>query len=323
MGYSYREDNSPKMCFNAAKSWQIGWYKNRHEIVNRLNPSYIGELTSIVDDLGSNGPPMIIKLENQSGGKDYYINFNLKASFNAGTKKGGDQVLVIEAGSGYAESELKAKLNENEEYEIDNFFVEVLSINTSNRAAFVRICLGSCPNEGTIKPTPNPTIQPVPSPSYESPSVAPTFQTYLPTKNFEISGTPTQYPTPLNSRPTLAPLSSRPTMDPTNLKSPRTLCYDEVRKIPILNQARSRNCKWIDRDLNRCMLRSAEDSSKLLSDLCPVTCRMDCKCYDIDVLKYRFSGGQIREVDCEWVASQGLCRSNEGRSYCPIVCGIC
>jgi len=29
MGYSYSQDNGPLMCFNAAKSWQLGWLQDR------------------------------------------------------------------------------------------------------------------------------------------------------------------------------------------------------------------------------------------------------------------------------------------------------
>jgi hypothetical protein len=36
MGYSYNQDDSPNKCFNAAKSWQRGWYDDRHTTVRPL-----------------------------------------------------------------------------------------------------------------------------------------------------------------------------------------------------------------------------------------------------------------------------------------------
>jgi hypothetical protein len=144
------------MCFNAAKLWQLGWNSNRHKTVSASDPFYIGDLAGFVDNPDVDGPPMLIKLDTPSA-QDYFINFNVRASFNSGTKEGGDQVLVIQAGegNGYSESDLKAKLGSGSSYKISNFdngkelTVEVLSINVQNRLAKVRVCLGDCPPDCT------------------------------------------------------------------------------------------------------------------------------------------------------------------------------
>lgn len=156
MGYSYSEEAGPKMCFNAAKLWQLGWNSNRHLSLSSSEPFYIGDLAGFVDNPDSPGSPMIIKIDDPSG-KDYFINFNVRADFNSGTKEGGDEVLVIRAGDGigYSESQLKAKLGPGSSYTISNFdngkdlLVQVNSINTQNRIANIRVCVGECPPDCT------------------------------------------------------------------------------------------------------------------------------------------------------------------------------
>ena len=156
MGYSYDKEAGPKMCFNAAKLWQLGWNSNRHLSLSSSEPFYIGDLAGFVDDPDTPGSPMIIKIDDPSG-EDYFINFNVKADFNSGTKEGGDEVLVIRAGDGvgYAESQLKAKLGEGSSYTVFDFddgkdlLVQVLSINTQSRIANIRVCIGECPPDCT------------------------------------------------------------------------------------------------------------------------------------------------------------------------------
>lgn len=156
MGYSYFEMSSPRMCFNAAKLWQLGWHSNRHKTISSSEPFYIGDLAGFVDNPDVPGPPMLIKLDTPSS-QDYFVNFNVRAGFNVGTMEGGDQVLVVQAGDGigYSESDLKAKLSSGSSYKISNFdngkdlTVEVVSVNIQNRVASVRICLGDCPPDCT------------------------------------------------------------------------------------------------------------------------------------------------------------------------------
>jgi hypothetical protein len=152
MGYSYFEEAGPKMCFNAAKLWQLGWNNNRHLTLSSSNPNYTGNIAGFIDNPDTPGSPMIIKIDDPSG-EDYFINFNVKAGFNSGTIEGGNEVLVIRAGDGinYSESQLKAKLGAGSSYTVQDFDngktlkVEVNSINVQDRIANVRICIGECP----------------------------------------------------------------------------------------------------------------------------------------------------------------------------------
>jgi hypothetical protein len=110
MGYSYFQESGPLMCFNAAKLWQLGWNNNRHFVVSSSQPSYVGEIAAFVDDPDIDGPPMLIKLDTPTT-EDYFINFNLRQSFNSGTREGGDEVLVVLAGDGNNYSDLNSRRN--------------------------------------------------------------------------------------------------------------------------------------------------------------------------------------------------------------------
>ena len=95
MGYSYG-DSDTKMCFNAAKSWQLGWYADKRHVeidVSTTNRSYYGRLDSILDDPEESGDPMIIKVETGPD-EDYYILFNRASGFNADTVEGGNKVMI-------------------------------------------------------------------------------------------------------------------------------------------------------------------------------------------------------------------------------------
>jgi hypothetical protein len=112
MGYSYKDDDSPLMCFNAYQSWQLGWYRNKTKLL-QSRESFTGALSAIVDFDKKKSDTVLIRI-NTSKSMDYYINYNKKTSFNAGTLEGSNQVLVVTAignGSIYSETNLVAKLN--------------------------------------------------------------------------------------------------------------------------------------------------------------------------------------------------------------------
>lgn len=185
MGYSYPELDGPEMCFNAAKSWQLGWYNARHLTLNR-NEAYYGELGSIVHE-NSDQKPAIIKINSIESSTDLYITFNWANNFNIGTQEGGNQVLVVETGSegnGYSPSDLLGK-----QYAGTNTYtlgdetvtVKVTSINTKTGYANVEICYGVCLNPPTRVPTISPTKEPSHPTSKPTsyPTSAPTLNSWL------------------------------------------------------------------------------------------------------------------------------------------------
>ena len=134
MGFSYAADDGPAMCFNAAKSWQLGWYSNRTVTVNPLSAGWSGKLVGLVDYQSTTGNPVLLKI-NTSTDTDYYMMFNRKAGLNAGTMEGADQI-VIETQSGegtaYGQSTLVAKLSAGGTYSISNF-------NSSGRTVTIKV----------------------------------------------------------------------------------------------------------------------------------------------------------------------------------------
>ena len=142
MGFSYGQDDSPRMCFNGAQSWQLGWYSSKHVTLTAFPESVLnwnGTLVGIAEYDKINGNEhVIVKLETGTP-FDYFINFNRKTGMNNETREvrrsllevlgsysflltiacanvprqGGDQVLVTFRGgdgSTYSNSLLVAKL---------------------------------------------------------------------------------------------------------------------------------------------------------------------------------------------------------------------
>ena len=83
MGLSYSNSNSPQMCFNAPKNWQLGWYEDRQTIVNNGWNGKIYGIANYVDIQGAND---IVIAQIPGSGEDWYISFNRKTGINAGYK---------------------------------------------------------------------------------------------------------------------------------------------------------------------------------------------------------------------------------------------
>eukprot|EP00957_Ditylum_brightwellii_P047690 3623149-Ditylum_brightwellii.AAC.1 len=115
MGYIYQDYNGPEKCFNAAKSWQLGWYSDQTITLDVHHRLYIGPISGVVDyndSLMKN--PVLIKLDQLNSATDYYITFNARKGFNEGTREGGNSVMVVEQGGegiSYADSKLLATLS--------------------------------------------------------------------------------------------------------------------------------------------------------------------------------------------------------------------
>jgi hypothetical protein len=215
MGNPLYSDEVGKMCFNAAKNWQIGWYNTNRLLVDPRNGPTTVNMVGIADF--NNNPqdyPVVIKIETGTS-TDQFIAFNRAIGINSQNDEADDEVTIVETGNngeGYSQSFLKAHLIQGETYTYANWagtgqslIVKAKSINLamSPAVAQVEICLGSC---ATGAPTKSPTMAPRPPTS--SPTKAPTK---APTKS------PTMAPRPPTSSPTKAPTRS-PTLSPT--KSP-------------------------------------------------------------------------------------------------------
>merc|ERR1712238_482603 len=106
------------MCFNGAKSFQLGWYKDGHKEINPIVEDYYGRIVGFVNHRNkTKNLDTIIKLKGHNNGLEYYIHFNRKSDFNFGTQEGEDSVIITSRpeGIGLAQSLIVAKL----EYEYD------------------------------------------------------------------------------------------------------------------------------------------------------------------------------------------------------------
>jgi hypothetical protein len=205
------------MCFNGAKTYQLGWYSQYHLDIPIAEPfNWNGNLIGFAEKANaSSDDKMIVRIITST--KDIYIHFNRQVGMNAGTQEGGNQVLVTtrDTGTGYALSDLVAKLNAFDSYTVPETIgggrtisIQVFSISTGTvpGLAIISIKFSNSPSiEQTLAPTPFPTFRPTDQP------------TNAPTKN--ITPPPTNQPT---NNPTGQPTSdptNLPTSDPTSLPS--------------------------------------------------------------------------------------------------------
>ena len=229
MGNPLYSDDIGAMCWDAAKSYQIGWYdKSTITISPKSEGTWIGAVAGVADfDNNPDNLPVVVKIETGTG-TDQYIAFNRKKGVNRQMKQAGDEVTIVQTGKngeGYSQSFLKATLKQGQEYVFEKWdglkdlTVKAQSINIdSNRDAMatdyaeVSICLGTCEIPDTIENSSNPSMNPVALPSKE-PSTSPTS---TPSK------VPTSAPSILPSHtPTKAP-SRSPSHDPTSQPSMST-----------------------------------------------------------------------------------------------------
>mmetsp|Transcript_25685 Transcript_25685/g.33542 ORF Transcript_25685/g.33542 Transcript_25685/m.33542 type:complete len:133 (+) Transcript_25685:1-399(+) len=111
MGHVYNSDDFPKMCYNAPKSWQLGWYSSKSTTVNPLQRAWTGELVGISDDdkiQDQSKAKVILELADPDHCIKYYLSFNRNTDFNSGTQIGRNKILVASRGeSGFSIQEAK------------------------------------------------------------------------------------------------------------------------------------------------------------------------------------------------------------------------
>ncbi len=134
MGFSYAEDDAHVMCFNAAKSWQAGWYANKTLTMNvgrngTDTDCFNGAISGIAD-YGTTSNNVLIKIQNPDmNGKDLYVTFNSKKGINRDTQEAGDLVTVVLQGQeAYAQSSLLAKMDVGSIYQTTQWSNKPLTI---------------------------------------------------------------------------------------------------------------------------------------------------------------------------------------------------
>jgi len=138
MGLSYREFDREggfqRMCYNAVKNYQVGWYANQQMDFNPLtatDPVTEFQMISVnrYTPQGDTSKLVVLRLvwpdAPVEGPNDYYVGFNEKAGINDGTKEDVNMVVIFQKQEfgplDYGSSIKKAKLNFGQSYVIENY----------------------------------------------------------------------------------------------------------------------------------------------------------------------------------------------------------
>lgn len=96
MGIGVTADDGPKMCFNAAKSWTLGWYSDKAIEVSPVTDGvWNGRLHGIVD-YGNGAAKTVLVRVNTESWSDYFMLFNRATGFNAGVREGPNNVRIVQ-----------------------------------------------------------------------------------------------------------------------------------------------------------------------------------------------------------------------------------
>merc|ERR1711865_1166007 len=242
MGYSYDNDDIPKMCFNAAKNYQLQWYNRQKATFDpsaNLNTSRKFTMNGVDEYkvIGNTNEKLItlrlleygdtfFREENSNFGNygtDYYIGFNDANGVNEGTLEGRNQVLLFRKNEGgpdrYGTSTRLFALD------VGN---SVTMMNWKDTSTVVTILFESLVNNGrdaiisirTEDPNNPPTSSTTPQPS-ASPSRRPTASPIR-----SPTAPPTMSPSRRTTRPPTRSPTRRPTPQPTAVPTARPCFYD-------------------------------------------------------------------------------------------------
>ena len=173
MGYSYGQDDAPKMCFNGPKTYQQNWFPSQYTtLTDDLNWS--GNIYHSTD-VAPTGGMFVIKLSGRTSSSssdaydDIYVSYNKYAGENSGTVEGRNQVAIHSAQSddvrNAPKSLLLAKLSASGTYEVvvqgNDVIITVDAIDTSANPPYATVTIAS----GTESPSTSqsPSLSVVPS----------------------------------------------------------------------------------------------------------------------------------------------------------------
>ena len=155
MGNPPRSDEIGKMCFNAAKSWGLGWYDDyKVEVDITKAVSQTINMVGIAEiKVNNNKLPALLKLETGAS-EAYFLTFNRATGINSDNEEADDEVTIIEVYNNdryFDQSYLKAHLKQGESYVIGELTITAEKIETKTKpgTAIVTINNDSC--EGLTK----------------------------------------------------------------------------------------------------------------------------------------------------------------------------
>ena len=112
------------MCFNPAKSFQLGWYDDRTKVIDpAIDLPFHATMIGVSDYANSDPSNYVVVKILGSYDSDIYIGYNRKSGINSGTGEGGNKIMVVTRSStGYSNSILMAKLDSSNYYSISDFY---------------------------------------------------------------------------------------------------------------------------------------------------------------------------------------------------------
>eukprot|EP00980_Cylindrotheca_fusiformis_P015406 scaffold4335_cov119-Cylindrotheca_fusiformis.AAC.9 len=218
MGYSYAQDDIPFMCFNAAKSWQLGWYADKAVTILPLAQGmneYSGRLAALAD-YPTADTNVLIKIQQTRSPWAFFMNYNAAKGMNVDTMDGRNKIMITmkDTRNEGNQSRLIASLEPGEKLSINSFngikseTLHVKFASLTDDVADVSIQL-----TGPNVPVPTPETEPretsiAPS---DMPSATPTSQPTI--------IVPSDLPSEAPSTPSPSNVSVRKGVDPTALPS--------------------------------------------------------------------------------------------------------
>jgi hypothetical protein len=185
MGNPLTTDEVGRLCFNAAKSWQLGWYSARHRLLSpiSLGPGYNEELDLVgIADFGNSNDqvtPVLLKLETNTGA-DHFVAFNRATGVNGDVTEARDLVTVVRVnqndGVSLSQSYVDGFLESGDTLTISNFGgtnidldIKVLSIDLNSNPAKARVSVkyGDF-SDITSSPSLAPSLSMSPTTTYQS-----------------------------------------------------------------------------------------------------------------------------------------------------------
>ncbi|KAL3811578.1 hypothetical protein ACHAXA_006863 [Cyclostephanos tholiformis] len=144
-------ETGPQYCFNAVKSWNLGWYKTRHHVYNVADGMWNGRLIGQVDYMNGNDSTskVVLKLNTTGSTVDWYVMFN---RIKTGTADmGSNKVVIVKREDEFDSSFYVAELSTGESatlpYENDYLELKVNHVNLSVNPAYADITIkttGAC-----------------------------------------------------------------------------------------------------------------------------------------------------------------------------------
>jgi len=161
MGGGFSE-NGALLCYNAAKSWQMGWFASRDHTYNVADGMWNGRLIGQVDYANGNDSTSKVNLKlNTPGNDDYFVMFN---RIKTGTIESMNKVMITKAGGEGvlpSQSTLIAVLGQGESAVLPYFHmwesleltVNMIDLNANPAYADVTVKLGCLYNCGATLET--------------------------------------------------------------------------------------------------------------------------------------------------------------------------